>query len=121
MLVNNVGVLLDDHTLTKEGRESSFVSNLLSHYQLTEGLIARNLLRTPGALVINMTSGGGYNVPLNIAMLNMTNPKKYNGTGAYGFHKRAQIVLNQYWRDKYGARGIDFLRDASRAGPTPMA
>ena len=55
-----------------------------------------------------MTSGGGYNVPLNIAMLNMTNPKKYNGTGAYGFHKRAQIVLNQYWRDKYGARGITF-------------
>ena len=108
VLVNNVGVLLDDHTLTKEGRESSFVSNLLSHYQLTEGLIARGLLRTPGALVINMTSGGGYNVPLNIAMLNMTNPKKYNGTGAYGFHKRAQIVLNQFWRDKYGARGITF-------------
>ena len=103
-------------TLTTEGRESSFVSNLLSHYQLTEGLLAKGLLRTPGALVINMTSGGGYNVPLNIAMLNMTDPKYYNGMGAYGFHKRAQIVLNQYWRDKYGARGVDVLRDASGLG-----
>jgi dehydrogenase/reductase SDR family protein 12 len=108
VLMNNVGVLLDDHTMTAEGRESSFVSNLLSHYQLTEGLLARNLLRTPGAVVINMTSGGGYNVPLNIAMLNPTNPQKYNGTAAYGFHKRAQIVLNQYWRDKYGSRGVTF-------------
>ena len=44
MLVNNVGVLLDDHSLTSEGRETSFVSNLLSHYQLTEGLIRRGLL-----------------------------------------------------------------------------
>ena len=108
VLVNNVGVLLDDHTMTAEGRESSFVSNLLSHYQLTEGLLAKNLLRTPGALVLNMTSGGGYNVPLNIKMLNVTDPKYFNGTGAYGFHKRAQIVLNQYWRGKYGADGVTF-------------
>ena len=63
-----------------------------------------------------MTSGGGYNVPLNIAMLNVTNPKKYNGTGAYGFHKRAQIVLNQYWRDKYGCARHHVLRDASGLG-----
>ena len=108
VLVNNVGVLLDDHTLTAEGRETSFVSNLLSHYQLTEGVIRRNLLRVPGALVINMTSGGGYNVPLSTAMLNVTDPKNFNGTGAYGFHKRAQIVLNQYWRDTYGSRGVTF-------------
>lgn len=106
VLVNNVGVLLDDHTLTAEGRETSFATNLLSHYQLTEGLLRLALLREPGATVINMTSGGGYNVPLMVAMLNVTDPAKYNGVAAYGFHKRAQIVLNQYWRDRYGSRGI---------------
>lgn len=108
VLVNNVGVLLDDHSLTAEGRETSFASNLLSHYQLTEGLVRRNLLRAPGGLVINMTSGGGYNVPLSTAMLNVTDPVKFNGTAAYGFHKRAQMVLNQHWRDVYGPRGITF-------------
>jgi dehydrogenase/reductase SDR family protein 12 len=108
VLVNNVGVLLDDLSVTVEGRESSFVSNLLSHYQLTEGLLRRSLLNAPGATVINMTSGGGYNVPLMVAMLNVTEPAKYNGVVAYGFHKRAQIVLNQYWRDTYGSRGIAF-------------
>jgi len=108
VLVNNVGVLLDDHTLTAEGRETSFVTNLLSHYQLTEGLLRLGLLREPGATVINMTSGGGYNVPLMVAMLNVTDPARYNGVAAYGFHKRAQIVLNQHWRDRYGGRGIAF-------------
>jgi len=108
VLVNNVGVLLDDLSVTPEGRESSFVSNLLSHYQLTEGLIRQGLLAGPKATVINMTSGGGYNMPLMVAMLNVTDPAKYNGVFAYGFHKRAQMVLNQYWRDTYGSRGIAF-------------
>jgi NAD(P)-dependent dehydrogenase (short-subunit alcohol dehydrogenase family) len=108
VLVNNVGVLLDDLAVTPEGRESSFVSNLLSHFQLTEGLIRSGLLAGPQATVINMTSGGGYNMPLMVAMLNVTDPATYNGVFAYGFHKRAQIVLNQYWRDTYGSRGIAF-------------
>ena len=108
VLVNNVGVLLDDLTITAEGREASFASNLLSHYQLTEGLIRRHVLREPGATVVNMTSGGGYNVPLMVGMLNVTDPKRYSGVAAYGFHKRAQMVLNQYWRDTHGARGIAF-------------
>jgi dehydrogenase/reductase SDR family member 12 len=108
VLMNNVGVLLDDLAVTAEGRESSFVSNLLSHFQLTEGLIRNGLLAGPKATVINMTSGGGYNMPLMVAMLNVTDPAKYNGVFAYGFHKRAQIVLNQYWRDTYGSRGIAF-------------
>ena len=62
-LMNNVGVLNDDLIVTSEGREASFVSNLLSHYQLTEALIAKQLLGK-GSVVVNVTSGGGYNVPL---------------------------------------------------------
>jgi dehydrogenase/reductase SDR family member 12 len=108
VLVNNVGVLNDDLRVTAEGREASFVTNLLSHHLLTERLIARGLLREPGACVINVTSGGGYNVPLSTAMLNVTDASRYNGTVAYAFHKRAQMVLNQHWRDTYGARGVAF-------------
>lgn len=108
VLVNNVGVLNDDLIVTVEGREASFVSNLLSHYQLTEGLLRQGMLSQPGATVINMTSGGGYNVPLAVAMLNVTDPQRYNGVLAYAFHKRGQIVLNQHWRNTYGARGIAF-------------
>ncbi|MCC6170597.1 MAG: SDR family NAD(P)-dependent oxidoreductase [Gammaproteobacteria bacterium] len=108
VLVNNVGVLNDDLQLTSEGREASFTISLLSHYLLTEGLVRRGLLCTPGGLVINMTSGGGYNAPLGTAFMNITEPAKFNGTVAYAFHKRGQMVLNQYWRDTYGSRGLTF-------------
>jgi dehydrogenase/reductase SDR family protein 12 len=108
VLVNNVGVLNDDHSLTSEGRESSFTINLLSHYLLTEGLIRRGGFSGRRPLVINMTSGGGYNVPLSTAMLNVTDPARFNGTAAYGFHKRAQMVLTQFWRAKYGPQGFTF-------------
>jgi len=108
VLVNNVGVLNDDHSLTPEGRESSFAVNLLSHYLLTEALIRGGGFGDRRPLVINMTSGGAYNVPLNTSMLNVVDPARYNGTAAYGFHKRAQIVLNQDWRSRYGPRGFTF-------------
>lgn len=108
VLVNNVGVLLDEHSMTSEGRENSYVISFLSHYLLTEGLIKRGAFVANRALVINMTSGGGYNVPLSTAMLNMTKAETFNGTAAYGFHKRGQMVLNQYWRDTYGSRGMTF-------------
>ena len=108
VLVNNVGVLIDEHSLSREGRESSFTINFLSHYLLTEGLIRRGVFSHNRPLVINMTSGGSYNVPLNAGMLNMTDANTFNGTAAYGFHKRGQIVLNQVWRDKYGPRGFTF-------------
>jgi dehydrogenase/reductase SDR family protein 12 len=108
VLVNNVGVLNDLHSLTGEGRETSFTTNCLSHYLLTEGLIKHGSFGAGRPLVINMTSGGGYNVPLNPDMLNMVDPKSFNGTAAYGFHKRAQMVLNRHWRDKYGPAGITF-------------
>lgn len=108
VLVNNVGLLNHAHHITAEGREYSFATNLLSHYVLTEGLIRGNAFRMPRPLVINMTSGGGYNVALSTRALNNLDPKKYNGTLAYGWHKRAQMVLNQHWRNTYGERGFGF-------------
>lgn len=107
VLVNNVGVLLDAHELTAEGRERSFAINLLSHFQLTEGLLANGGLGE-GATVINMSSGGGYNFPLMVDLLNVTEVSRYNGTAAYACHKRAQMVLNAHWRGRHANQKIAF-------------
>ena len=104
VLVNNAGVMLDEHVLTTEGLEASFATNLLSHYRLTEGLLSRGLLPA-SSVVLNMTSGGAYHVPLLVAMLNVTEPARYNGTYAYAFHKRAQVVLSEYWREVWANAG----------------
>jgi len=103
VLVNNVGVLLNAHQLTEEGRELSFATNLLNHYVLTNGLIARGLL-ADDAVIINMSSGGMYNVPLQIDRLNELSAKHYDGIQAYAYQKRAQVVLNAWWRQRHADR-----------------
>lgn len=96
VLVNNVGVLLDDWSLTTEGFETSFATNLLGHYLLTTRMMARELL-ADDACVINVASGGLYNAPLLVAPMNNVSGDGYNGTMAYGLHKRAQAVLTDAW------------------------
>lgn len=107
VLVNNVGVLLNEHQLSPEGHELSFATNLLNHYRLTSGLIERGLL-ADDAIVINMTSGGIYNVPLQIDKLNVLDADKYNGVLAYANQKRAQVVLNEWWRKRHTDRDWRF-------------
>lgn len=107
VLVNNVGLLLNTHTMTPEGRENTFVTNLLSHYLLTEGMV-QNRLFADSATVVNMTSGGMYNSPVTIKGLNVTDPAKYAGKAVYGAQKRGQAVLTAHWNKQYGDRGLKF-------------
>jgi NAD(P)-dependent dehydrogenase (short-subunit alcohol dehydrogenase family) len=105
VLLNNVGVLFPDLTLTNEGREATFVTNILSHYILTEGLVANDKIVSGGA-IINMTSGGMYNMPIGIRKLNVLDAAKYNGKVVYAAQKRGQAVLTGYWNAKYRDLGI---------------
>lgn len=107
VLVNNVGVLLDRHALTPAGHELSYITNLLSHYQLTESLITGGVL-SRGAIVINMTSGGAYAAPLRVAALDMQTPQLFDGTTAYALHKRAQIALTGHWQSQHQSQAIAF-------------
>ncbi len=107
VLQNNAGLLFNEMQLTPEGREYTFAINVLSHYQLTTGLIDGGAFNTD-SVVVNMTSGGMYNAPLGIKGLNTTNAEKYNGKASYAYAKRAQAVLTDHWNKKYGDRGVRF-------------
>jgi dehydrogenase/reductase SDR family protein 12 len=107
VLINNVGVLFPTLVLTEEGRDATFVTNLLSHYILTEGLAAGDKIAS-GGVVINMTSGGMYNSPISTDLLNVVDASAYNGKLAYGAHKRGQAVLTGYWNAKFRSKKIDF-------------
>lgn len=107
VLVNNVGVLLNHHEVTDEGLESSFATNILGHYLLTEGLVAAGVL-VDGATIVSVSSGGMYNVPLGIAGLNVLDAARYNGKASYAFAKRAQVALTDYWNSRYGPTGRRF-------------
>ena len=107
VLQNNLGILLTDMTITSEGREATFVINLLSHFLLTEGLVDGGAFND-GAVVVNMTSGGMYTVPLGLRALNTTTEKYYDGKYSYAHAKRAQVALTGYWNEKYKASGPAF-------------
>lgn len=105
VLMNNVGVLNTELIVTKEGREASYVTNILSHFLLTEGL-AKHGLFASNATIVNMTSGGMYGAPLGTALLDVTDPKTYSGKVAYAFSKRGQAALTGYWNETLGPKGI---------------
>ena len=118
VLVNNVGVLLDDLGATAEGFETSYATNLLNHWVLTEALLECGAL-APRAAVIEMSSGGMYNVPLTLGYMNMRDPAKYNGVYAYAVHKRGQAELVKYWHARHDAQGADTALLAEHAARVP--
>jgi dehydrogenase/reductase SDR family protein 12 len=105
VLVNNVGILLDDLSTTSEGFETSYATNLLTHWVLTEALLQADAL-APQATVIEMSSGGMYNAPLTLDYMGMKDPRKYNGVYAYAVHKRGQAALVKYWQTRHGSSGL---------------
>lgn len=105
VLVNNVGLLLDDLSTTAEGFETSYATNLLTHWVLTDALLQKAAL-APQATVIEMSSGGMYNAPLTLDYMGMKDPRKYNGVYAYAVHKRGQAALVKYWQARHGAGGL---------------
>ncbi len=106
VVVNNVGIQKRDQILTREGFETSFATNLLSHYLLIRELLRRDML-TARSMVIEVSSGGMYNHPLVVKDLNVVG-EGYLGVRAYGLSKRAQVVLARYWRETSAGTGRDF-------------
>ncbi|MFK7830052.1 MAG: SDR family NAD(P)-dependent oxidoreductase [Congregibacter sp.] len=96
VVVNNVGVLFNELSTTDEGFEATYVTNLLGQFQLTEGLFEAKLLGSK-PLILNMASGGLYNVPRTTKLLNVTDPRRYGGKAAYAAHKRGQAALSELW------------------------
>ena len=104
VLVNNVGILNRLYSATSEGFETTYATSLLGHFHLTEtsAEVGRFAER---AVIINVASGGMFNVPLNLPMLDQKE-KGFNGFASYASHKRAQVALADHWRTKFGALNV---------------
>lgn len=105
-VVCNAGVLLNDRQVTSEKNEVTFACHLLGGTYLLSSLLLPQLQAADdkeGRVVI-VTSGGMYNsaIPSWDVMTN-SNPekKKYDGTMAYTYAKRGQVVLAEEWTKQY--------------------
>ncbi|KPK17106.1 MAG: hypothetical protein AMJ62_02470 [Myxococcales bacterium SG8_38] len=102
LLVNNAGVLLPERSETDEGFETTFATNLLGHFLLTNLLI--DALEPP-ARIINVTSGGMYTQRIRVDDLQMARGR-YDGAIAYARTKRGQVILTELWAQALRERGI---------------
>ncbi len=106
VLVNNAGVLLGERTLTPDGIEATFATNVLGTFALTEALLGALAAGAPSR-VITVSSGGMYSRRLDVASLERTTGD-YDGPTVYAQTKRAQVVLTEEWARRHAASGVTF-------------
>jgi NAD(P)-dependent dehydrogenase (short-subunit alcohol dehydrogenase family) len=95
ILVNNVGVLLPERSVTEEGIETTLATNLAGHFVLTN-LLVPTLIESGHGRIVNISSGGMYTERLRPDDLQYEK-SEYRGAAAYARTKRAQVVLTEMW------------------------
>lgn len=95
VLVHNAGAMTHDFTLTSEGFEATFASQVLAQHLITTGLLPQ-LLVSDSPRVITVSSGGMYSERLEPEAVQMT-AQDYDGVRAYARAKRAQVAMNEQW------------------------
>ena len=103
-LVNNVGVMIHERTVTDEGWELTYATNLLGQYVLTRRLLPRMVESAPARIVM-VSSGGMYSQPLTVTNL-QSDKGEYNGTNAYARTKRGEVVLTEEWANELSGTGV---------------
>lgn len=104
VLLNNAGVLLNRRTETGEGLETTYATNLLGHYLLTE-LLLPGLAQRAGSRVINVSSGGMYTQGIRPDDL-QTRVLPYDGPEVYARAKRGQVIMTRRWAARYPSVGV---------------
>lgn len=106
VLVNNAAVLPLERSLTDEGLESAFATDLLSPFLLTTLLLPRLQASAPSR-VINVLSGGMYLSGIELGDLQNSHGK-YDGSRAYARAKRGLMILTETWSERFRDTGLVF-------------
>ena len=80
MLVNNAGVLSGERTLSPDGIELTFATNVLGPFLLTNLLIPL-LEKSAPARIVNVSSGGMYTQRIHVEDL-QTDHEEFDGPAA---------------------------------------
>jgi dehydrogenase/reductase SDR family member 12 len=106
VLIHNAGALTADRRTAPDGTEATVASQVVGPFLLTSLLLERLATSAPSR-VLTMSSGGMYSAGLTVSGLQMSDAD-YRGTEQYARAKRAQVVLNEMWAERFGSRRIHF-------------
>lgn len=104
VLVHNAGVLPPQRTLTDDGIELTFATNVAGPFLLT-ALLSDLLAAHPPSRVVWVSSGGMYTAKLDADDLQFADGQ-FDGTSAYAQTKRAEVILAEQWAEKLRERGV---------------
>lgn len=99
LLIHNAGDMPLSLTITKDGLEQMFASQVLAPFILTKTLADSGKLRQ-GCRIIFVSSGGMYFQKLDLSDL-LFEKRSYNKYTAYANAKRAQVTLSELFSQKY--------------------
>jgi dehydrogenase/reductase SDR family member 12 len=104
VLVNNAGALLGERTLSVDGVELTFATNVLGPFLLTNMLVPM-LEQRESARIINVSSGGMYTQRIEVEDL-QTAHEQFDGPAVYARTKRAQVILTELWAQRLEGSGV---------------
>jgi dehydrogenase/reductase SDR family member 12 len=99
LLIHNAGNMPLSLTITKDGFEQMFASQVLGPFILTKALADSGKLRE-GCRIIFVSSGGMYLQKLDLSDL-LFEKNTYDKYAGYANAKRAQVILNELFSEKY--------------------
>lgn len=115
ILINNAGIMMVPHTLTKDGFESQIGTNHLGHFALT-GQLLDLLKRTPKSRVVNVSSMAHKTGVMDFDNLLYTNGEGYTPIKAYGRSKLSNILFTYELQRFFEANKIDCMALAAHPG-----
>jgi NAD(P)-dependent dehydrogenase (short-subunit alcohol dehydrogenase family) len=115
VLVNNAGIMMVPYGTTEDGFERQFGTNHLGHFALT-GLLLDRLIKTPGARVVNVSSGGHRFGKMDFDNLMYEEGNGYSPTAAYGRSKLANLLFTYELQRRFSASGVAAIATAAHPG-----
>lgn len=115
ILVNSAGVMATPFAKTADGFELQFGTNHLGHFALT-GLLLNDILRTPHARVVTMSSEGHRFARMEFDNLN--SQKRYNPQDAYAQSKLANLLFTYELQRRLTTLRHDDIAAAAHPGWT---
>jgi len=106
VLVNNAGCMVHKRTLTSEGLELNFATNVATTFAITEELLP--VLRRCNTAdyvsrVITVSSGGMLTQDVELDDLQSEKAAEGDATYIYAQNKRQQVVLTEAWQQREAA------------------
>lgn len=116
LLINNAGIMMTPYGTTDDGFEQQFGTNHLGHFALT-GLLIDPILATPGARVVNVSSGGHRMGSIDFDNLQYEDGG-YGPARAYGRSKLANLLFTYELQRRFRRAGARAEALAAHPGST---